>query len=175
MRSHLDGEKSASYFTLFAFLVFFDCTCSVELLHYAKNWSAVCYCGIFWPYSLTYFIEGEKLFLSLLNRACTARICNLQYTQKSHKLKNDSNRSTKIVPYLYPYKPSVLFMGHWQTVQNEIRRYRMWRLTKFFTVQRMYFLNLTILRRYFFCWAFMCFFSILCCCAFYARLFTCAL
>ena len=32
------------------------------------------------------------------------------------------------------YKPSVLFMGHRQTVQNQIIRHRMWRLIKLSTV-----------------------------------------
>ena len=33
-----------------------------------------------------------------------------------------------------PFKPSVLFVGHWQTVQNQIRRRKMRHLIKFSTV-----------------------------------------
>ena len=35
--------------------------------------------------------------------------------------------------YIYPNKPSVLFVGHKQTVQNLIRRHKMWRLIRFST------------------------------------------
>ena len=45
--SHLDGEDRAGCFTLFVFLVSCDCNGSVDILHDAVGWSAVCDCGIF--------------------------------------------------------------------------------------------------------------------------------
>ena len=35
--------------------------------------------------------------------------------------------------FINPYKPSVIFVGHRQTVQNQIRRHRTWRLIRFCT------------------------------------------
>ena len=39
-----------------------------------------------------------------------------------------------VTPLIYPFKPSVLFVGHRQTVQTQIRRRKMRRLIRAFTV-----------------------------------------
>ena len=51
-------------------------------------------------------------------------------------LKSFITRSLSILHmnYLNPYKPSVLFVGHRQTEQTQIRRRRSWRLIRFSTV-----------------------------------------
>ena len=51
------------------------------------------------------------------------------YFYKNYRL------SFQWVPYyLNPYKPSVFFVGHRQTVQTQIRRHRTWRMIRVFTV-----------------------------------------
>ena len=42
---------------------------------------------------------------------------------------------------LNPYKPGVLFLGHKQTVQTQIRRRRTWRLIRVYTVRSQEFLS----------------------------------
>ena len=44
--SRLYGEGRAGCFTLFVFLVSYDCYCSVALPYVVVGWSAVCDCGI---------------------------------------------------------------------------------------------------------------------------------
>ena len=68
------------------------------------------------PRSWTKFVSTATSFTHLLN-------CSRQHFIKS----------TSCCVF-NPYKPCIHFMGHWQTVQNQIRQRRMWRLIWFCTI-----------------------------------------
>ena len=51
---YLAGEERAGCFTLIVSLMSCGCLCSLSLPHGAVGWSAVCACGISWPYSLIF-------------------------------------------------------------------------------------------------------------------------
>ena len=58
--SHLAEEERDGCFIIF--LVSFGCQCTVSLPHDSVHWSAVCGCGISWPYYFNFINKKRKLF-----------------------------------------------------------------------------------------------------------------
>ena len=58
--------------------------------------------------------------------------CNLKVTY--YKAADKMLKEFSVDPFFNPYKPSIPFVGHRQTVQTQIRRCRTWRLIRVFTV-----------------------------------------
>ena len=74
-------------------------------------------------------ITNWHLFLSASRAVLINTVSSLSCSLKGKQRK-----------YINPYKPGVFFVGHWQTVQNQLRRSKMRCLIRFSTVYKQKFL-----------------------------------
>ena len=51
---YFEERERAGYFTVFVFLMSCDCLCYLAVLHGTVGWSAVCNCGNFLSFLLTF-------------------------------------------------------------------------------------------------------------------------